>query len=502
MVAFGQNRRHNAFQLNNAVRFYACGVSDRVHEYLNYLGLSSSLKTAISALKSLARESARDFRRAMTIQDGLIAPKMCIDNIEIEQRVHQQSIGTQMKTLRGTWGYIHLPNQKLLETLDTAELDLAAFKLALNKVDSIIIEPHMFLPTPDEEQHEIQVWKSQIACVLQKYIAMPADKASAVSTDPPVIEQIAHGAPDLLMMKLMEASDNLAEGVGQVFQSLINQSGLDVEEFFTRLQPMDGDLATVQNFNFLQSQRGPSKGPHNALDNIFFQLGASHTLWNVGSTIFSHHFGDTSNSTNCGAWQHLEALGFPSEKAIQKKDFTLMINQMERVFEANIYYCLSPQARSLAAAMESPKLSNNLIQLHDFSTVVEAKQSMKSGDAGRLILIWKKWSLMSQALTGLTNYSSYLPRMVLLLMVFLPPSLSKYLRHVLLISPSGRPGHFVAKDFWLEIQNYWIKFLYNHSGTGTQIDCLQDVFSPNIFLSVLGTLWQASITWMLPKASK
>ncbi|EFP85455.2 uncharacterized protein PGTG_11811 [Puccinia graminis f. sp. tritici CRL 75-36-700-3] len=517
MVAFGQNRRHNAFQLNNAVRFYACGVSDRVHEYLNYLGLLSSRKTAISALKSLARESATDFRRAMTIQNGIIAPTMCIDNIDIEQRIHQQAIGNQTKTFRGTWGYIHLPDRKLLENLDASELDLTTFKSALNKVDSIVIEPHMFLPTPNEEQHEVKVWKSQIAWVLQKYIALPADKASAMSTDPPVIEQISHEAPNLLMMKLMEASDNSAEGVGQVFQSLINQSGLDVEEFFTRLQPMDGDLATVQNFNCLRSQRGPSKGPHNALDNIFFQLGASHTLWNVGSTIFSHHFGDASDSTNCGAWQHLEALGFPSEKAIQKKDFTLMINQIERVFEANIYYCLrvimqenckkpseermtiptdrwnsiinecydrfcSPLSRSTAAAMDCPKLSNNLIQLHDFSTVVEAKRSMKAGDVGRLILIWKKWSLMAQALTGLTNYSSYLPRMVLLLTVFLPDSLSKYLRHNLLISPSGRPGHFVAKDFWLEIQNYWIKFLYNHSGTGTQIDRLRDVFSPNIFL--------------------
>jgi hypothetical protein len=145
---------------------------------------------------------------------------------------------------------------------------------------------------------------------------------------------------------------------------------------------------------------------------------------------------------------------------------------------------LSPQAR-LAAAAKGPshhKLSNTLVQLHDFSTVVEAKRAMKAGDIGRLLLVWKKWSLMSQALKGLTNYSSYLPRMVLLLTVVLPPGLSKYLKHNLLISPSGRPGHFVAKDYWLEIQNYWIKFLYNNNGTATQIDRLRNVFSLNIFL--------------------
>ena len=143
----------------------------------------------------------------------------------------------------------------------------------------------------------------------------------------------------------------------------------------------------------------------------------------------------------------------------------------------------SPQARSQASANPTAlRLSNTLILLHDFSSVVEAKRSMKAGDVGRLILVWKKWSLMSQALKGITNYSSYLPRMVLLLTVILPPPMRKYFRHNLLISPSGRKDHFVAKDFWLEIQNYWIKYFYNNNGMGTQIDRLRNVFSLNIFL--------------------
>ncbi|KAH9443424.1 hypothetical protein Pst134EA_015655 [Puccinia striiformis f. sp. tritici] len=275
---------------------------------------------------------------------------------------------------------------------------------------------------------------------------------------------------------------------------------------------MDGDLGTVQNFNC-----------------------ASHKLWNVASTIFTQHFGDPKVATDTGAWQFLEALGFPSEKAIEKKDFTLMINQMERVTESIIYYGLryviaiaSPsntpdvplimlctsssvimksnckpgieekvklptaewnsivdkcypsfctrKARQSAKGCDSPWLYNTLLMLHDFSTLVEAK----AGDIGSLMSVWKKWSLMAQALPGITNYSSYLPRQVLLLTVILPPFLSKYLRHNLLMSPTGRPDHFVAKDFWLEIQNYWLEFLYNRSGMGTNMDRLRDIFSLNI----------------------
>ncbi|KAA1085603.1 hypothetical protein PGT21_012580 [Puccinia graminis f. sp. tritici] len=141
---------------------------------------------------------------------------------------------------------------------------------------------------------------------------------------------------------------------------------------------------------------------------------------------------------------------------------------------------LSPQARRNVSKAESPKLHSILIRLHDFATIVEANRAMKAGDIGRLMNMWKIWSIMSQALTGLVNYRSYLPRMVLLLTHILPPSLSKYIRHNLLISPSGRPNHFVAKDYYLECQNYMLKFLYNRSGVGTQISTLQDLFSLNM----------------------
>ncbi|POW10956.1 hypothetical protein PSTT_05602 [Puccinia striiformis] len=512
MVGFARNRRANALQLHNSVRFFACGISERVQEYMNYLGLCSSRSTGMSALNTLAKGNIKMLKTVMAINKEIpMAASICIDNIDMEQRVHQSSVGHRSHTFRGTWGYIHLPNKKLLATLDCSQLTLDAYHEAIKQVPSMEIEPMMFLPTKAEQEVELAVWKSQIASVLHKYLATPLDKKTALPTEPPQVEQISHEAPDLHMLKLMDASDNSAEGMGQVFHNLLQQTGLTSEEFFSQLQPMDGDLGTVQNFNCLQAQRAPSAVPSNRLDNIFFQLGAAHTLWNIASNIFSHHFGDSSDSSNCGAWQHLEALGFPSDKAIQKKDFTLMVNQMERVFEAMsnannvpeervqlptaqwnaiVEECyetyFTPKARSNAASKDSPKLSNTLLQLHDFSTVVEAKRAMKAGDIGRVMIVWKKWCLMAQALSGITNYSSYLPRMVLLLTKILPPSLAKYMRHNLLFSPTGRSNHFVAKDYWLEIQNYWIKFLYTKYGPGLQIERLKELFSVNIFLVIAG----------------
>ncbi|OAV86765.1 hypothetical protein PTTG_29739 [Puccinia triticina 1-1 BBBD Race 1] len=276
----------------------------------------------MSALKTLSNKGEKAIRSAMRTVPGVpLAPTICIDNIDMEER-----IGTNPSAVY----WQPLPHLELLANLDLPNMELSFFHEAMRSVEDLVIEPYMFLPLASEQRYEVSVYKSQIAKVLYKYLAIPEDPKSAIATRPSPLEPISAKRPDLLMLKLMDASDNSAEGIGQVFQSIINQTGLSKEDFFGRLQPMDGDLGTVQNFNCLRSQRLPSPVPQNQMDNVHFQLGASHTLWNIASNIFSHHFGNPNDMNNCGAWQHLESLGFPSEKAIQKKDFSLMINQMER----------------------------------------------------------------------------------------------------------------------------------------------------------------------------
>jgi hypothetical protein len=64
----------------------------------------------------------------------------------------------------------------------------------------------------------------------------------------------------------------------------------------------------------------------------------------------------------------------------------------------------------------------------------------------------------------------------------LPTDLAKLFRHNLLFSPSGRPNHFVAKDYFLENQNYWLKYFYNRGGIGTDVKRLKSLFSMNLTL--------------------
>ncbi|KAH9822626.1 hypothetical protein DFH28DRAFT_881868, partial [Melampsora americana] len=53
MLAFACNRRHCGLQLQNSITFLACGVTQKVNDYLHFLGLTSSRKTALEAVDTL-----------------------------------------------------------------------------------------------------------------------------------------------------------------------------------------------------------------------------------------------------------------------------------------------------------------------------------------------------------------------------------------------------------------------------------------------------------------
>ncbi|KNE99787.1 hypothetical protein PSTG_06879 [Puccinia striiformis f. sp. tritici PST-78] len=80
------------------------------------------------------------------------------------------------------------------------------------------------------------------------------------------------------------------------------------------------------------------------------------------------------------------------------------------------------------------------------------------------------------------HYSKAIPKLIIQLKHVLPESIAQLVMNNLLISPTGRAGHSMATDQHLEQLNYWLKYFFNHSGIGTKIDRLVDVFSINITL--------------------
>ena len=123
---------------------------------------------------------------------------------------------------------------------------------------------------------------------------------------------------------------------------------------------------------------------------------------------------------------------------------------------------------------------------------------------------WRRWvssenlaAVVGQVIKGLPKYGTHLPWRYLWLTAVLPAlGLRKILCHSMFFSPKGYHGHFVAKDFFLEIQNYWLKYFYNHNGTGTNITWLEEKISVN-FPMVWSTRYPILIfiyTWQITES--
>ncbi|KNZ54057.1 hypothetical protein VP01_3058g2 [Puccinia sorghi] len=84
ILTFDQNPWNNALQLQNSIRFLASGMS-----------------TALTAMKTLSKDHKQHIKDAMAWIPGLpLAPTICIDNIDMMQHIHQQSIGVCSHTYR------------------------------------------------------------------------------------------------------------------------------------------------------------------------------------------------------------------------------------------------------------------------------------------------------------------------------------------------------------------------------------------------------------------
>ncbi|OAV85638.1 hypothetical protein PTTG_03897, partial [Puccinia triticina 1-1 BBBD Race 1] len=324
MVSFGCNRRQNAFQISNSLIFIATGVSERVNTYLNYLGLTSWRKTAHIALSSLGQEAEDNIiARFAKTKSGELAPLICFDNLDFQQKVHMKSVGHGNVMFHGTWGYIHSIPSRIIPALNQAEMTTEALNQALHKASKLKIQPAAFAPTAESTRHFELTLKSQITRVMLNYIAKPTDTRTPLYKDPPSVLPNDPDSPDIMMLKLMVASDNSAQGVGEVFTGLIQQSGLTAQQFHSNLQIIEGNLGSCNIFDSLRRQRVPGRHDHTSLDNILPIPGAAHTLWNMAQAIFLAHWGEEKVARNTGAWRTLSALGIPAEKPVTKKDYNL-----------------------------------------------------------------------------------------------------------------------------------------------------------------------------------
>lgn len=328
--------------MHNAMTFLATGVSERVFTYLHTLGLTSSYKTAVRAMEHL-RVSKEATLRALMSRSYCIPPILCVDNFDILQRVHNTRVESASHLFHGTWGYLHFLPAHLREELQKKNSfdHLASYQKALVESEHTPIQLKLFRATPDDMTHWGAFLRSQLARVMYDYVIPKAGGPSVpISKRPPPVDPIPLHDSHIFLLALMDAPDNSAEGVSQVLEEVASQCGMTVEDFLKHLQVVEGDLGTCQNFESLRKKRFPAGSPISALDNLVTIPGVSHIMWNVAQSLLTHHWGDTRDSKDTGAWKCWQSLGGSAAKLPASMDFNMVMRAIHRIHTATLVSCL------------------------------------------------------------------------------------------------------------------------------------------------------------------
>lgn len=245
----------------------------------------------------------------------------------------------------GTWGYFQVVPPHLLKGVCAEEVDLKAFQRSMSEARTKPVRIQLFLAGPKEMDHWKSVVTSQISEVLRSYLRyLPGGSEETVPpklvTRPPPIDPISTTKPNIIFLRLMDAPDNAAEGVGQVLDQVLHQIDQNVEDFASHLLVAGGDVGTNRLLESLRQKRMPSLTAHGSLSHILSVSGPAHVMWNVAKSLLSHHYGDVSDTQSTGAWRSWEALGGNIEKPLVSHDFNLIMRSITQVHHATLVFII------------------------------------------------------------------------------------------------------------------------------------------------------------------
>lgn len=210
----------------------------------------------MNGLESLGHEAKQKIQVAMS-KKAVVSPLIIIDNIDMQERIHHTRLDQKTQMYHGSWGYIHQLNPKLLNNLEPDAFSKQKIHDILHTTAKSDIDLGYLIQTEEEQKSWILTLKNQIASVLNRYVKDTSKISKSTFLKVKSVDQIKFQVPDILMLKMMDSTNNGSDGVGQLWQEVINQTGLTKEEFSNQTQILEGDLGTCLNFDVLRNQREP-----------------------------------------------------------------------------------------------------------------------------------------------------------------------------------------------------------------------------------------------------
>lgn len=286
-----------------------------------------------------------DLLKSKCAQTYNMRPFLCVDNIDITARIHEQRVGMSTRTFHGTYGFLHFLPEHLLKDISPQETTVSKLLEYVKNSQLKPFEPSDMLPNQREAEHYQSVQKCSLVRALLDYVLKGKSPAhiycrSKLCRDPPPLEKIQMYDPDIVMLKMMSASDNSAAGVGDLLCQCNKQTGEDKKGTSENMRVMEGDMGTCLLCESYIRKLFPAGHKHEAMDNILNMPGLAHTLWNVSSKVTTHHWGDPTDSMDTGLHRTAGALGMKTDKPPSKQDFNSLMVLLHKSQTATLVFLL------------------------------------------------------------------------------------------------------------------------------------------------------------------
>lgn len=245
----------------------------------------------------------------------------------------------------GSYGYLHFLPAHLLNNIDSKDASLASLLKYIEKSQSEPFKIFPMLRSQEDQVHWSLVLKSQLAKALVDYELKkdsPTFKTckKLIATVPPSVDQIEWYKPDLVMLKMMNASDSSSAGVSDMLNQCLKQTGEDPDKCAEGMQVFEGDMGTCLNFESLTRQRFPAEVAAESLSSVLNMPELAHTMWNVASKLISHHWGDPKDSNDTGLHRTAGALAMPTDRLPSQQDFNSLLQMIHKSHTATMVFLL------------------------------------------------------------------------------------------------------------------------------------------------------------------
>ncbi|KAF8145481.1 hypothetical protein K438DRAFT_2097724 [Mycena galopus ATCC 62051] len=503
MMSILRSQKANNFQAVISLFLLGSGASKREIEVFAHAGISLSYKSVMNYLAALSLEGILQFQ-------AVWRACMCSivwDNLNIAFQVESQRLDNknhfdnrttatlipiynpftnEARTPRGTLPFtMKPPRTSTLPTYSWTAADT--------------------LPSASDAEKTEQCLLWQLKSIALDYIPELGHLKSSFGPCPE-IDQIKLHKTEQFPLPAMHEDESTLEGTITVINKIFAQLGTSSTDLENHgIVFANGDLLTDNLVNTVEGSHRNEPGINESMQPLVRRLGIFHAKMAGNRLVVNEHWGKPNATIPGGlCWEHTQLLqrkpisaGWKSKKAAPWKPCheLLQISSAGHVRDAFRIHCgeasltewagrvtfdefeaiaskvynslyttaAYDEACARKEAQRDAVFENSVLYNRDSLLYILLVSSIKAGDIGRVILVFRIWAVMMRSPKTMPKYADAFFETLNHIKTY-DPVLQYFFLHNWLVNITGLANRFKEVDLLQEHQNFWAKIVYKAKG--------------------------------------